>query len=168
MEGSYSGPAETQHLTPLVWIPLVPTPVTARMLSCTKASSQDLQHLLVRKLGFPPLRSLLHPSLPAECTSGSAFPYHIHHSCLPPANRASGDPAGSESSEPRGAQELLGTAPEPRRGTATPDSAQAGAGGLEWQLPLPALPRGSGSMCDSRLPVLLPQSPAAKESSEQR
>lgn len=91
---------------------------------------------------------------------------NIHHGCLPAANRTSGDAVGPEPSEPRGAEPGGGSGaaghspPGPARSRLSP--------GWSWgsQLPLPALPQGSGSMWDSWLPALLPQSPAGKGSSE--
>lgn len=127
MEGSSSGPAQTQHLTPLVWIPLIPTRATApRMLSCTEASSQDLQHLLGRKpcpvflpstlSSVPTSRLNAHLGAPSPNTSvTAAFQRQTEHLEILLV-RSLPSPGGLS----RGAQELLGTAPpRPRRGTAT-------------------------------------------------
>lgn len=118
MEGSSSGPAQTQHLTPLVWIPLVPTRATApRMLSCTEASSQDLQHLLGRKpcpvflsstlSSVPTSRLNAHLGAPSPNTSvTAAFQRQTEHLEILLV-RSLPSPGGLS----RGAQELLGTAP---------------------------------------------------------
>lgn len=169
MEGSYSSPAQTQHLTPLYGSPSFP------LLQLHHGCSPVPRHChricsWVENPVFLPSTPSSFPISRLNAYLGAPSP-NIHHSCLPAANRTAGDPVGSESSEPRGAEPGGSGAaghspPGPAEAQPRPDSAQAGAGGLGSQLPLPALPRGSGSMCDSWLPALLPESPAGKESSE--
>lgn len=143
MEGCYSGPDQIQPLTPLAWIPLVRPPAVAPRMH--RGIVTDLQHLLDRKSSFPPLHPLL-PSLPAACTSGSAFPKHIRHRCLRGTRniwRSSGSRAGGSGA--------AGHSPGPARHSQG-RTAPAGAAGLGPSpcpaLPGPALPgRGAPDLC---------------------